>query len=98
MKFSASIQTLDGKGVSGLRGLTFGFYRDQTGGAPLWIETQSVAVDGRGAFTVLLGATLSQGIPSYTFASGEPRWIGITVALRLDNGFASLGVGAPLLR
>jgi hypothetical protein len=78
MKFSSTVQTLDGKAASGPRGLTFRFYRDQTGGAPLWIETQSVVLDARGAFTVLLGATLAQGIPSETFASGEPRWIGIT--------------------
>lgn len=78
MKFNANLQPIDGKAASGLRGLTFSLYRDQTGGAPLWIETQSVAVDARGWFTALLGATLSGGIPADIFVSGEPRWIGIT--------------------
>lgn len=78
MKFSASVQTLDGKVSSGPRGLTFALFKDQTGGPPLWIETQTVTLDSRGAFTVLLGATHSPGIAAGTFTSAEPRWIGIT--------------------
>jgi len=78
MKFSANVQTLDGEFLSGTRGLTFAFFKDQTGGAALWIETQSVTLDSRGRFTVELGATRSQGIPADIFGSGEPRWIGIT--------------------
>ena len=39
MKFSGSVKDASGKGVTDL---TFAFYKDQEGGAALWIETQNV--------------------------------------------------------
>ena len=46
------------------------------GGAPLWQETQTVVVDADGRYTLLLGATLPEGLPLELFASGEARWLG----------------------
>lgn len=54
--------------------ITFAIYRDESGGAPLWQETQNVAVDSHGRYTVQLGAATS-GLPSDLFTSDEPRWL-----------------------
>jgi hypothetical protein len=62
--------------IEGLHGITFSIYAEQTGGTPLWTETQSVAVDSKGNFSVLLGSSQSAGLPPDVFALGEPRWIG----------------------
>jgi hypothetical protein len=59
-------------------GVTFAFYEEQTGGAPLWLETQNVVLDLAGRFTVFLGAASATGIPLNVFASGDARWLGIT--------------------
>jgi hypothetical protein len=57
-------------------GITFAFYKDQQGGAPLRMETQSVSLDGSGRYNVQLGATLPAGLTKDLFASGEARWLG----------------------
>ena len=80
VKFSESMPEFGGTIPPGLHGMTFALYKDQTGGVPLWMETQSVSVDSEGHFTVLLGST--NGIPASTFASAAPRWVSVT----LDDG------------
>jgi len=71
----------DGQALTGIVGLTFAMYRDQQGGSPLWIEIQNVAVDDQGRYTVLLGGSAPEGLPTALFASGEPRWLGVTVQM-----------------
>jgi hypothetical protein len=58
-------------------GVIFALYKDQTGGAPLWQEVQSITVDASGHYTALLGARNAAGIPLDVFSSGEARWLGI---------------------
>jgi hypothetical protein len=58
-------------------GLSFALYKDQQEGAPLWLETQSIAVDAAGHYTVQLGATAPHGLPKELFVSGEARWLGV---------------------
>ena len=58
-------------------GVTFALYAEQTGGAPLWLETQNVAVDEKGRYTIYLGANHANGVPMDLFASGEARWLGV---------------------
>src|SRR4029077_10878064 len=82
VKFSGSMEEFGGVVASGLRGMTFALYKDQTGGVPLWMETQTVAVDNQGRFAVLLGSTSTSGIPASAFASAEPQWVSLT----LDDG------------
>src|SRR5512146_585442 len=72
LKFSGAVP-----GAQGTIGVTFALYAGQTGGAPLWLETQSVTCDANGRFTIYLGATHAQGVPAALFAAGEPRWLGI---------------------
>jgi Chaperone of endosialidase len=45
----------------------------------VWRETQNVAIETDGRYSLLMGSTLSDGVPLDVFTSGEPRWIGITV-------------------
>jgi hypothetical protein len=61
-------------------GVTFALYKDQTGGAPLWVETQNVALDNGGHYTVYLGANHAQGVPAELFADGTARWLGVQAA------------------
>jgi hypothetical protein len=82
VKLSGSMQEFGGTIPPGFRGMTFALYQDQTGGVPLWMETQTVSVDNQGRFTVLLGSTSTNGIPASAFASAEPRWVSLT----LDDG------------
>jgi hypothetical protein len=53
-------------------------YRDQQGGDALWSETQTVAIDADGRYSMLLGSTSSDGLPLDLFTAAEPRWIGLT--------------------
>jgi hypothetical protein len=39
-----------------------------------------VTADGRGNYTVQLGATKLDGLPLGLFSSGEARWLGVTVS------------------
>jgi hypothetical protein len=68
-----------GKALSGVTGITFSIYSDESGGSPLWMETQNVQVNSRGNYSAQLGATKSDGLPLELFASGEARWLGVRV-------------------
>src|SRR5262245_18300916 len=61
----------DGQPVSRVESVTLLIYENETGGAPLWQETQSVEVDPSGRYSLLMGATEAMGIPIDVFASGE---------------------------
>jgi len=57
--------------------MTFALYSEQSGGEPLWVETQTVGVDAAGRYSVVLGAAVP--IPLVLFASGEARWLGVSL-------------------
>lgn len=80
VKFGGTLTDGSGKALSGLVGVTFSLYKDEQGGAPLWIETQNVTADRLGHYSVLLGSATSTGLPTDLFASGEARWLGVQVA------------------
>jgi hypothetical protein len=75
--FSGSFRPADGLPLTPVESVTLSVYRDREGGDALWQETQNVAVDGDGHYRVLIGSTLSDGLPLDLFTAGEPRWIGI---------------------
>jgi hypothetical protein len=66
-------------GHGSMTGVTFLLYRDEQGGAPLWMETQNVALDAAGRYSVHLGAA-SNGLPADLFQSGEARWLAVQPA------------------
>ncbi len=79
LTFSGTASGVSLKPTSGMVGITFALYKDQQGSAPLWLETQSVAVDKSGHYSVSLGATKAEGLPADIFTSGEAKWLGVQV-------------------
>jgi hypothetical protein len=77
IKFSGVAKDETGKAMKGVTGITFSLYKDEQGGAPLWMETQNVQPDSGGHYTVLLGSSTGAGIPLELFASGEAQWLGV---------------------
>jgi trimeric autotransporter adhesin len=75
--FNGVVKDANGKPLSGDVGVTFALYREQEGGAALWIETQNVRPDGQGRYSVYLGAGKTGGLPQDLFVSGEARWLGV---------------------
>jgi len=80
VSYSGTLNDASGKAVTGVTGVTFLIYKDQQGGAPLWLETQSVTPDKLGHYAVQLGSTSSAGLPAEVFMSGEARWLGVQIA------------------
>jgi len=68
----------DGKAARGIMGATFAIYTEQSGGSPLWTETQNVSAGANGKFAVVLGATKTGGLPRDVFSTSQARWLGIT--------------------
>jgi hypothetical protein len=66
-----------GQPLTGIVSVTFELYRDQEGGAPLWLETQNIHAN-QGHYGVLLGA-VSGGVPVEIVSKDEPRWLGVRV-------------------
>jgi len=77
VKFSGSMKDDAGPTETGIKGVTFALYKDQYGGAPLWLETQNVRIDSKGNYTALLGSTKAEGLPADLFSSNEARWLGV---------------------
>jgi len=80
VRFSGTAKDLDGKPLTGIVGITFLLYADQQGGSPLWLETQNVQPDSSGRYSVQLGATKPDGLPSDLFTSVEARWLGVQIS------------------
>ena len=80
VNFSGKVADAQGKPLPGITGITFAIYKDQEGGAPLWMETQNVKPDKAGHYTVQLGASKPAGLPMELFTSGEARWLGVQVS------------------
>jgi hypothetical protein len=82
IKFNGTLLDADERPMTGMTGVTFALYSEQTGGASLWMETQNVKPDANGNYTLLLGAASKGGVPAELFATGEARWLGIQVEQR----------------
>lgn len=77
VKFAGILNDASGKPLTGTVGVTFLLYTEQSGGSPLWMETQNVQADKTGHYSVMLGSATSHGIPAKAFAAGEARWLGV---------------------
>jgi hypothetical protein len=77
VSFSGVLTEANGKPLTGTVGATFSLYKDQQGGAPLWLETQNLQPDRTGHYSVMLGSASGHGLPPELFASGEARWLGV---------------------
>jgi hypothetical protein len=79
INYSGILTDLNGKPLSGVQGVTFLLYSSQDSVSPLWMETQNVTAAKNGQYSVTLGSTASQGVPTDLFANGEARWLGVQV-------------------
>jgi len=75
VNLSGVLSDVNGKPLTDVVGVTFYLYRDSQGGPPLWMETQNVHPDETGHYSVILGSTTGQGLPTALFASGEAHWL-----------------------
>jgi hypothetical protein len=81
IQFSNIATDEGGNTLSGVVSITFSLYTNQQGGEPLWTETQnSVQLDPTGHYSVQLGITKPNGVPTTLFTSGEARWLGVQIA------------------
>ena len=78
VNYAGTAKDIDGKPLAGVVGATFAVYAEQSGGAPVWMETQNIAASASGKFAVVLGATQSSGIPMEVFSNGQGRWLGVS--------------------
>jgi hypothetical protein len=75
-----------------VQAVTFALYAEESGGAPLWIETQNVTcsnesdsesgasnADTQCHYMVRLGSMREDGLPQDLFTSNEARWLGVRV-------------------
>jgi hypothetical protein len=91
VRFGGTVKDADGKIPSGDVTITFTFYEQQDGGTPLWSETQIVQPGKDGRYSVLLGATQSDGVPRDLFTSNRARWVAV------QPGLAGVGEQARVL-
>jgi hypothetical protein len=72
---SGVFRPANGQPSGGVETVTLSIYPEQEGGAPLWQETQTIALDAQGRYSLILGSTQG-GIPAAVFGSGEAKWLG----------------------
>jgi hypothetical protein len=80
MKFTGTLSNADGSPLTGTVGVTFQLYKEQTGGAALWMETQNVVADKNGHYSAMLGSATANGVPADVFVAGEARWLSVLVS------------------
>jgi hypothetical protein len=79
VRFSGVLKDDLGRVKTGVVGVTFALYKEQDGGAPLWLEMQNVEADSEGKYSILLGSTKTEGLPAELFNTNETRWLGVQV-------------------
>ncbi len=94
VRFSGTAKDLNGSPLTGVVGITFALYSEQSGGAPLWLETQNATADSNGHYTALLGSTKPDGLPAELFTTEQARWVGVQVSGQAEQPRVLL-VSAP---
>ncbi|HXM99007.1 MAG TPA: tail fiber domain-containing protein [Candidatus Dormibacteraeota bacterium] len=77
IRFTGTLLDRQGQPLKGPVAVTFSLYAQQSGDAPLWMETQNVELDAKGGYTALLGANSGTDLPEELFRNGEARWLGV---------------------
>ncbi|MFZ0322416.1 MAG: hypothetical protein WAL56_25030 [Candidatus Sulfotelmatobacter sp.] len=80
VRFTGTAKDLNSNLLTGVVGITFALYSEQTGGPALWIETQNVTADTNGHYTALLGSTKPNGVPADIFTSEQAHWVGVQIS------------------
>jgi len=77
IRFSGTVKDGDGNPRTEVTAITFALYKEQEGGAALWLETQNVSPNAQGHYEILLGSTTAAGIPTEAFSANEARYLGV---------------------
>jgi hypothetical protein len=77
IRFTGSLVDSAGQPRTGVIGVTFSIYGQAVDGVPLWQEVQNVSLGPQGRYSVLLGLTTIEGLPSEIFNSPGQRWLGV---------------------
>src|SRR5580704_17822958 len=86
IQFSGVATDEGGNTLSGVVSVTFALFNNQRGGEPLWTETQNnVRLDSTGHYSVQLGITKPNGMPTTLFTSGEARWLSVRIAEQAEQ-------------
>lgn len=67
-------------GAPAVRTATLAIFDAPEGGTPLWEETQLVAVDATGHYTVFVGAGRAEGLGASVLTGGGQRWLQVRFA------------------
>jgi trimeric autotransporter adhesin len=94
VNFSGVLTDGSGKALTSTTSVTFSLYKEQTGGSPVWMETQSIVPDGTGHYVAMLGSTSSAGLPSSIFTTGEAHWLAVQAEGQAEQARVLL-VSAP---
>jgi hypothetical protein len=78
--YSGVVFGAQGRLLANSTSISFLIFKNETGGEPLFAETQTVTFDSTGHYEVQLGATLPNGLPQDLFSTGEARWLEVQVA------------------
>jgi hypothetical protein len=81
IRYSGTLKDAQGAAPSSSTalGVTFSIYKQQDGGAAVWMETQNVTPDSNGQYSVILGSTTATGLPDDLFSQQEQRWLGVQI-------------------
>jgi hypothetical protein len=86
IQFSNVATDEGGNSLGGVVNITFSLYSAQQDGEPLWTETQNnVELDPTGHYSVQLGITKPNGVPTTLFTTGEARWLGVQIAEQAEQ-------------
>ncbi|HKV95668.1 MAG TPA: hypothetical protein VJW20_24195 [Candidatus Angelobacter sp.] len=94
VKFSGTLVDGAGRPISGTVPAMFSIYAQQQDEQPLWMESQIVTADASGEFTVLLGASTTEGLPLDQFQANHAQWLGFHAEGQLEQPRVLL-VSAP---
>ncbi len=79
IQFSNTAADEGGTPLSGTVSITFSLYNTAVGGEALWTETQNVQLGSGGQYSVYLGLTQANGLPTNLFISGQAQWLGVKI-------------------
>jgi hypothetical protein len=95
LKFSATLPAPNRAGSVGTASVSFAIYNSPEGGELYWHETQNVAVDAQGRYSVLLGETTPGGLPADIFALNGHHWLGVQAAGQAQRRLLLMELPSP---